>query len=342
MGFDLVIGNPPYVRADSQDNPKELRKYMTKNPEWESLAGKWDLYIPFVERGIKLSEPNSGLVSFIIPDAYCHAEYAKRSVEYVKDRHRLYMIDYFPDMELFTNVGVRNIIINLKSNHYLGKVNEEHAKFLFSQRIHYDRQSYEERVLDKYPENLRLDTKPSMTGKLKDYVLLSQICYMSVGIVGNSDEKKYKGEFEVGDLITDQKDAAHPKLYFEGKDIGKWKLLRQRYIEYGTERSPKKWRRKGFTEFFEGSEKIVVMRSPGRTPRAMLDNNGGYFNESAIGFKRWKDLHGVKNKSLNKECSDKEARKALEQLSDEYSYKSLLAYCLAAQRCDGEPIPVSH
>ena len=325
MGFDLVIGNPPYVRADSQDNPKELRKYMMKNPEWESLAGKWDLYIPFVERGIKLSEPNSGLVSFIIPDAYCHAEYAKRSVEYVKDRHRLYMIDYFPDMELFTNVGVRNIIINLKANHYFGKDNEEHAKFLFSQRIHYDRQSYEERVLDKYPENLRLDTKPSMTGKLKDYVLLSQICYMSVGIVGNSDEKKYKGEFEVGDLITDQKDAAHPKLYFEGKDIGKWKLLRQRYIEYGTERSPKKWRRKGFTEFFEGSEKIVVMRSPGRTPRAMLDNNGGYFNESAIGFKRWKDLHGVKNKSLNKECNDKEARKALEKISDEYSYKSLLA-----------------
>lgn len=325
MGFDLVIGNPPYVRADSQDNPKELRKYMTKNPEWESLAGKWDLYIPFVERGIKLSEPNSGLVSFIIPDAYCHAEYAKQSVEYVKDRHRLYMIDYFPDMELFTNVGVRNIIINLKANHYAEKVNEEHAKFLFSQRIHYDRQSYEERVLDKYPENLRLDTKPSMTGKLKDYVLLSQICYMSVGIVGNSDEKKYKGEFEVGDLITDQQDDAHPKLYFEGKDIGKWKLLRQRYIEYGTERSPKKWRRKGFTEFFEGSEKIVVMRSPGRTPRAMLDTDGGYFNESAIGFKRWKDLHGVKNKSLNKECNDKEVRKALEQLSGEYSYKSLLA-----------------
>ena len=325
MGFDLVIGNPPYVRADSQDNPKELRKYMTKNPEWESLAGKWDLYIPFVERGIKLSEPNSGLVSFIIPDAYCHAEYSKRSVGYVKDRYRLYMIDYFPDMELFTNVGVRNIIINLKANHYFGKDNDSHAKFLFTQRIHHDKQSYEERVLDKYPENLRLDTMPSMTGKLKDYVLLSRICYISKGIVGNSDEKKYKGEFEVGDLLTDQQDATHPKLYFEGKDIGKWKFLRKRYIEYGTERSPKKWSRKGFTEFFEGSEKIVVMRSPGRTPRAMLDNNGGYFNESAIGFKRWKDLHGVENKSLNKECNDKEARKALEQLSDEYSYKSLLA-----------------
>ena len=48
--------------------------------------------------------------------------------------------------------------------------------------------------------------------------------------------------------------------YFEGKDIGRWGLIRKRYIEYGTERSPQKWSRKGFTEMFEGSPKLVTMR----------------------------------------------------------------------------------
>ena len=67
------------------------------------------------------------------------------------------------------------------------------------------------------------------------------------------------------------------------------------------------------------------MRSPGRTPRAMLDVDGGYFNESAIGFMLWKDLHGVENKSLSKECKEKDVREAQEHISDKYSYKSLLA-----------------
>jgi len=52
---------------------------------------------------------------------------------------------------------------------------------------------------------------------------------------------------------------------------------------------------------------------------------GGYFNESAIGFKRWKDLHGVENKSLSKECKEEDVRIAQEHISDKYSYKSLLA-----------------
>ena len=329
VGFDLIIGNPPYVRADSPDNSMELRKYMTKNPEWESLVGKWDLYIPFIERGIKLSKKDKGLISFIVPDAYCHADYAKQSVKYIKDMQFLYRIDYFPEMEIFSNVGVRNVIINLKAKENHASKSESSTNpqntFYFAQRIHYDKQSYEERVMDKYPVNLRLDAKPSMTSKLNNYVLLSQICYISKGIVGNSDEKKYKGEFKVGDLLSDLHDATHQKLYFEGKDIDKWQLIRRRYIEYGTKRSPKKWSRKGFTEFFEGSEKIVTMRSPGQNPRALLDTSGGYFNESAIGFKRWKDLHGLENKSLDKECKEKDERKVLEQISDDYSYKSLLA-----------------
>ena len=52
---------------------------------------------------------------------------------------------------------------------------------------------------------------------------------------------------------------------------------------------------------------------------------GGYFNESDIGFKRWKDLHGINNKSLSKECKEKDVREALEYISEKYSYKSLLA-----------------
>jgi type I restriction-modification system DNA methylase subunit len=313
-GFDVVIGNPPYVRADSPGNTLEFREYLVKSNLFGTLAGKWDLFIPFIEQSIKLARPK-GKISLIIPDAYCHADYANKSLEWAKANQYLFQIDYFPEFLVFQNVGVKSVIVNFQKSNS--------TKFV--QRIHHSENSFSEISFESYPDSMRIDSKESIMKNVSNHYLLSQICYSSVGIVGNSDEKKFQGEFEVGDLLSEIKNETHPKLYFEGKDIGKWILLKQRWIEYGTERSPSKWRRKGFTDMFEGSPKLIAMRSPGNTPRLMLDENNGYFNESAIGFKRWIDLRNVNNNSLNKAYENEEQRSGFEKISALYSYPFLLA-----------------
>ena len=312
-GFDVVIGNPPYVRADSPGNSLDFRIYMTSSGLWETLAGKWDLYIPFLELSIKISQ-NNGACAFIIPDAYCHAEYGKKSLEYMKTHCYLTMVDHFPDIDVFENVGVKSIIVHFNKQGGKG----------FVQRIHDSSHQFSQRNFDIYPESFRIDSKKSIIEGKENLIPLTNICYSTKGIVGNSDEKQYKGEFIVSDLLSHEQDEIHHKLYYEGKDIYKWILATRRYIEYGTERSPMKWSRKGFTEMFEGTPKLVTMRSPGKIPRTMLDTENGYFNESAIGFKRWIDLKGVENNSLSKAYETPEDRANYENLSEGYSYLFLL------------------
>jgi len=59
-GFDVVIGNPPYVRAELLGF---CRDYLEKNYAVFNTSG--DLFSYFYEKSFKLLKPNSGLFGFI-------------------------------------------------------------------------------------------------------------------------------------------------------------------------------------------------------------------------------------------------------------------------------------
>jgi adenine-specific DNA-methyltransferase len=70
--------------------------------------------------------------------------------------------------------------------------------------------------------------------------MLGNICYISYGLRPNSDERFWKGEFTRDDLISEIKDRIHPKAYVEGKCIKKYAIEKKMYLEWGTDRVPKK------------------------------------------------------------------------------------------------------
>ena len=83
IGFDVVIGNPPYI--DSETMSKHLpvdREYYSNN--FETTKGNWDLFIPFIEQAHKIKN-TKGLVIFITPNKWLSSPYAIASRGYYQN-----------------------------------------------------------------------------------------------------------------------------------------------------------------------------------------------------------------------------------------------------------------
>jgi adenine-specific DNA-methyltransferase len=69
VGFDVVIGNPPYIDSEAMvnNNLGDLRLYLSNKLEF--AKGNWDIYIPFYEISYNLLK-NGGVITFITPDKW--------------------------------------------------------------------------------------------------------------------------------------------------------------------------------------------------------------------------------------------------------------------------------
>ena len=83
-GFDVVMGNPPYVQL--QKNGGELGR-LYKDAGYETFTRTGDVYQLFFERGVSLLRPGSGVLSYITSNSWLKAEYGKPTRRYFSDRH---------------------------------------------------------------------------------------------------------------------------------------------------------------------------------------------------------------------------------------------------------------
>lgn len=75
-GFDVVIGNPPYVNAmELKKNLGEI-EYKRLKSFFSTAKGTIDFYVYFFEKGVSLLSEN-GILSYITPNKYLCANYGK-------------------------------------------------------------------------------------------------------------------------------------------------------------------------------------------------------------------------------------------------------------------------
>ncbi len=104
-GFDVVIGNPPYVR---QEEIKHLKSSLKAH--YDCYTGTADLYVYFYERSIKLLKPY-GVFAFITSNKWYRSKYGEKLRDWMNCNTKLRYIIDFGDEAVFTAIAYPTIII---------------------------------------------------------------------------------------------------------------------------------------------------------------------------------------------------------------------------------------
>ncbi|WP_052071824.1 Eco57I restriction-modification methylase domain-containing protein [Sphingopyxis sp. MWB1] len=114
-GFDIVIGNPPYVRHEKiKDQKPALEKVYgqkdSKGIPLGSYAGTADYLVYFIERGLRLLKPG-GAFSYITSNKWYRVKYGENLRFWVTRNTRLISIIDFGDADVFEAVAYPTILV---------------------------------------------------------------------------------------------------------------------------------------------------------------------------------------------------------------------------------------
>jgi hypothetical protein len=332
QGFDFVVGNPPYVRADEgAEGLLHYRRLVERNPIVQPLGvltQKWDLFIPFVALGLSLLRQPEGRLGMIVSNALETVLYAGELRRYLSYNSTVSEVHFFqPNVKLFVDAAVRNTILIVGSAPCTDQGNtlrEWHSDVPPSpvRRQSLPQVTYREDVFRPVLPSLRVQSDVESHA-------IKHICYVSVGMVLNADERLAKGQFKLDDLLADKPNVIHSRPYLGSEDLRlpnslvdnfPFSALKVRYLEYNTERVPGLIRRPTFPELYD-REKLMAGEFGSVIHDDGLFDPLGFLvcNHSVFLFVPWGSLAGVRNRSLkDREREVEKSRADMEAISIHY------------------------
>jgi hypothetical protein len=199
-GFDVIIGNPPYLRVQGlrEHFEKETACYESK---FHSATGKFDIYVLFVEKAFLLIN-EKGKAGFILPHKFLVSDYGSGVREFLANHQAVEKFIHFGSSSIFEGATTYTALLFLsKNNHH----------FKFSQATPKDLTELQSFNKIDYST---LDLKPWHLGSTENTGLLKKI---------NAIPSKSKDVFScisqgivsVGDSIFIM-DGSISGMYFEG------------------------------------------------------------------------------------------------------------------------------
>lgn len=144
IGFDAVIGNPPYISAVNMKRDVLTKKYFSIN--YPLVSGTYDIYALFVDK-IKSIGNNKVTYSYIIPNKFLVANYSKELLEDLINTNSIEKSINLSNHNVFEEASVYPIIIlgqlNVSKN-FVKYYVKNLSNFIFNGEI------IKERVLKEY------------------------------------------------------------------------------------------------------------------------------------------------------------------------------------------------
>ncbi len=124
-GFDVVVGNPPYVRIQTL-NKKEVNYF---NQNYKTPEKNYDIYILFVEKGYNLLR-EKGLLGYILPNKFFSADYGKGLRNFLTENKAIKKILDFRDYQVFENATTYTCLL------FLSKIENKEIIYCMPKDVH--------------------------------------------------------------------------------------------------------------------------------------------------------------------------------------------------------------
>ena len=128
-GFDVVIGNPPYVNAIELKKSYSSEEYNYLKKQYVTAKGTVDLYIYFFEKGLSMLKPN-GMLAYITPNRFLSASYGTALRQLILSHYSFYQLIDYSDKKVFEDASTYPVITMIENGDnesvLCGKFNDSH------------------------------------------------------------------------------------------------------------------------------------------------------------------------------------------------------------------------